>query len=64
MASGGHLLQQQGKKVRDHLDSLKNEDLKNICRAYNYQVSGTKAVLLDRCRQGGCIITKKLHKGS
>ena len=49
MASGGHILQQQRIVVENKIRSLVNNDLKEICKAYEYQVSGTKAVLQGRC---------------
>lgn len=49
MASGGHLLQQQKGSVEARIKSLVVNDLKLICRAHNYQVSGTKANLQKRC---------------
>lgn len=49
MASGGHTMQQQRAGLETRIKSLVNNDLKEICKAYNYQVSGTKAVLQKRC---------------
>lgn len=48
-ASGGHWLQQQRPSVETRIKTLVNNDLKEICRAYAYQVSGTKAALQKRC---------------
>ena len=48
-ASGGHLLQQGRASVETRIKTLVNNDLKEICRAFNYQVSGTKAALQKRC---------------
>ncbi|WPH02064.1 Hypothetical protein R9X50_00491900 [Acrodontium crateriforme] len=44
-----HLLLQQRPNVEAHIRVLINADLKEICKAYNVQVSGTKAVLQKRC---------------
>lgn len=49
MASAGYTLQQQKGSVETRIKLLINSDLKEICKAYNYQVSGTKAVLQKRC---------------
>ena len=49
MASGGHNLQQQKYVYESKIKTLINPDLKEICKAYGYQVSGTKAVLQKRC---------------
>ncbi|EME81933.1 uncharacterized protein MYCFIDRAFT_188816 [Pseudocercospora fijiensis CIRAD86] len=49
MASGGHVMQQQRGSVEARIKTLVNNDLKEICKAYNYQVSGTKAILQARC---------------
>ncbi|KAF7189961.1 E3 SUMO-protein ligase pli1, partial [Pseudocercospora fuligena] len=49
MASGGHVMQQQRGSVEARIKTLVNNDLKEICKAYNYQVSGTKAILQGRC---------------
>lgn len=49
MASAGYTLQQQKGSVETRIKLLVNNDLKEICKAYNYQVSGTKAVLQKRC---------------
>lgn len=49
MASSGHSLQQQRGSLEARIKLLVNPDLKEICKAYNYQVSGTKAVLQKRC---------------
>ncbi|KAF2159870.1 hypothetical protein M409DRAFT_29680 [Zasmidium cellare ATCC 36951] len=49
-AAGGHYqLQQQRPKCEAAIKNCINNDLKEICKAYNYQVSGTKAVLQKRC---------------
>lgn len=49
-ATGGHYqLQQQRPKCEAAIKNCINNDLKEICKAYNYQVSGTKAVLQKRC---------------
>ncbi|KAI5356600.1 putative SAP domain, Zinc finger, MIZ-type, Zinc finger, RING/FYVE/PHD-type, PINIT [Septoria linicola] len=48
-ASGGHMLQQQKSSLETRIKTLVNNDLKDICRAYNYQVSGQKAALQKRC---------------
>lgn len=48
-ASGGHLLQQGRVSVESRIKTLVNNDLKEICRAFNFQVSGTKAALQKRC---------------
>lgn len=49
MASGSHMLVQQKGSVEARVKTLVNSDLKEICKAYNYAVSGTKAVLQKRC---------------
>ena len=49
MASGGHSLQQQKQSVEARVKTLINHDLKEICRTYGLNVSGTKAVLQARC---------------
>lgn len=49
MASGGHILQQQKPNLERKIRTLYNDDLKRICKAHGYQVSGTKAVLQVRC---------------
>ncbi|KAK5166233.1 E3 SUMO-protein ligase pli1 [Saxophila tyrrhenica] len=49
MASSGHILQQQKPGVEARIRALVNDDLKTICRAYGYQVSGAKALLVNRC---------------
>lgn len=51
MASAGYTLQQQKGSVETRIKLLINSDLKEICKAYNYQVSGTKAVLQKRCTE-------------
>lgn len=48
-ATGGHYLQQQKPRCEAAIKNCINSDLKEICKAYNYQVSGTKAVLQKRC---------------
>lgn len=50
-ASGGHLLHQQKSSVETRIKTLVNNDLKEICRAYNYQVSGQKSALQKRCTE-------------
>ncbi|CAK3936734.1 E3 SUMO- ligase pli1 [Lecanosticta acicola] len=42
-------LQRQKGNVESTIKTVVNNDLKEICKAYNYQVSGTKAVLQKRC---------------
>lgn len=49
MASGGHIMSQQRPNVESRIKGLVNQDLKEICKAYNFPVSGTKAVLQRRC---------------
>nr|POE76190.1 e3 sumo-protein ligase pli1 [Quercus suber] len=49
MASGLHVLAQQKVGVEARIKLLVNPDLKEICKAYGYPVSGTKAVLQKRC---------------
>lgn len=49
MASGSHSIQQQKGSLETRIKTLINNDLKEICKAYDYQVSGTKAVLQKRC---------------
>ena len=49
MASGGHIMIQQKPSLETRIKTLINQDLKEICKAYNYPVSGTKAVLQKRC---------------
>jgi E3 SUMO-protein ligase PIAS1 len=49
MASGGHSIQLQKGSLETRIKTLVNNDLKEICKAYEYQVSGTKAVLQKRC---------------
>jgi len=49
MASGGHMLAQQQRAVETQIKTLVNADLKEICRAWGWQVSGTKAQLQSRC---------------
>lgn len=44
-----HELQRQRGNLEANIKTLVNNDLKEICKAYNYQVSGTKAVLQKRC---------------
>lgn len=44
-----HDLQRQKGNVETAIKTVVNNDLKEICKAYNYQVSGTKAVLQKRC---------------
>lgn len=46
------MLQQQRPHVETRIKGLVNDNLKEICRAYNVAVSGTKAVLQNRCIQG------------
>jgi E3 SUMO-protein ligase PIAS1 len=45
-------LQQQKGSLETRIKLLVNVDLKDICRHYNYQVSGTKAVLQKRVIEG------------
>ncbi|KAF1822626.1 uncharacterized protein K489DRAFT_319371, partial [Dissoconium aciculare CBS 342.82] len=49
MATANHHLQQQRPIVEARIRTLVNNDLKEICRAHNYQVSGNKAHLQARC---------------
>jgi len=49
MASGGHAIAQQRPNVESRIKGLVNNDLKEICKAYGFPVSGTKAVLQRRC---------------
>ncbi|KAI7363258.1 hypothetical protein KC354_g6633 [Hortaea werneckii] len=49
MASGGHEMLQQKPALEAKIKTLVNSDLKEICRAYNQNVSGTKALLQGRC---------------
>lgn len=46
---GNYQLQQQRGRCEAAIKNCINNDLKEICKAYNYQVSGTKAVLQKRC---------------
>lgn len=48
-AGGNYQLQQQKGKCEAAIKNCINSDLKEICKAYGYQVSGTKAVLQKRC---------------
>jgi hypothetical protein len=52
MASGQHHWQQQKGLLESRIRGLVNDDLKQLCRAYGYQVSGTKIVLQRRCLEG------------
>jgi hypothetical protein len=49
MATANHQLQQQRPIIEARIKQLVNNDLKEICRAHNYQVSGNKANLQVRC---------------
>lgn len=51
MASGGHVMLQEKPGLETKLKTLINDQLKDICRAYNYNVSGTKATLQKRCME-------------
>ena len=42
-------MQQQRPGIEAKIKTLVNNDLKEICKAYDYQVSGTKVVLQRRC---------------
>ncbi|KAF2212066.1 hypothetical protein CERZMDRAFT_19586, partial [Cercospora zeae-maydis SCOH1-5] len=44
-------LHQQKNSVETRIKTLVNNDLKEICRAYNYQVSGQKSALQKRCTE-------------
>ncbi|KJX98443.1 hypothetical protein TI39_contig412g00047 [Zymoseptoria brevis] len=48
MASNGLSLQQQKGSLETRIKLLINNDLKTICREFDYQVSGTKATLQQR----------------
>ena len=61
MASGGHVLQQQKTFIEAKIKGLVNQDLKEICKAYDYQVSGTKAVLQKRCLESEPYTYTALH---
>lgn len=63
MASSTHVLLQQKSSVTNHLDTLKNEDLKGICRWYGEPVSGTKSILITRCRKGEYDLARRLNIG-
>ena len=43
------MLLQSKANLEARIKTLINSDLKEICKAYGYQVSGTKAVLQKRC---------------
>lgn len=45
---------QQKPALEAKIKTLVNSDLKEICRAYNQNVSGTKALLQGRCLEGEC----------
>lgn len=45
------MLHQQKSSVETRIKTLVNNDLKEICRAYNYQVSGQKSALQKRCTE-------------
>ena len=45
------MLAQQSQGVETQIKTLVNADLKEICRAWGYQVSGTKVQLQTRCSQ-------------
>nr|POE65077.1 hypothetical protein CFP56_34745 [Quercus suber] len=60
MASGLHLMAQQRSSVEARIKTLVNPDLKEICKAYGYQVSGTKAVLQKRCLE---IVNELVKRG-
>lgn len=51
MASGGHLLAAQRQSVEARIKSLLNVDLKEICRAWGYPISGNKVHLQKRCME-------------
>nr|OQO17353.1 hypothetical protein B0A51_14639 [Rachicladosporium sp. CCFEE 5018] len=48
MASGGHQMTEKRRSVEAHIKQLLNPILKDICKAYGQQVSGTKAILQQR----------------
>ncbi|KAK6439718.1 E3 SUMO-protein ligase pli1 [Oleoguttula sp. CCFEE 5521] len=48
MASGGHQMIEKRRSVEAHIKQLLNPILKDICKAYGQQVSGTKAILQQR----------------
>lgn len=52
MASNGLSLQQQKGSLETRIKLLINNDLKTICREFDYQVSGTKATLQQRVIEG------------
>lgn len=52
MASGNPALQQQKQTVSNYIETLRNEDLKSICRNHGQQVSGNKPVLVSRVQRG------------
>lgn len=49
MASGAYDLQQARPSVVARIKALINNDLKEICKAYNVAVSGNKSLLQTRC---------------
>ncbi len=57
MASGGHHLQQQKGGLETKIRTLVNDDLKALCRAYGYQVSGAKNTLVTRCLESKAPLT-------
>lgn len=44
--------QQQRNSLEKRITTLTNDELKTICRAYGYQVSGIKSTLQKRCLEG------------
>jgi hypothetical protein len=52
MATNGPSLLQQKASLETRIKLLVNNDLKEICREYHYQVSGTKATLQKRVIEG------------
>lgn len=49
MAANNYQLQQQKASLAARIKTLINNDLKEICKAYGYQVSGNKSALQMRC---------------
>ena len=58
MASAGSDLARI-KSIEARIDTLYNEDLREICRAYGQQVSGNKAVLQKRCKKGKSVASHR-----
>jgi len=52
MASGIHSMHQQRPNVEAKLKTLKNDELKEILKAYGKPVSGIKTALQKRCSEG------------